>query len=189
MATYSSFIEPARSMALASVRVSAAEAPGCWTVLPLARGSAFIAASARAVSSAASTPALATRLRAVPSSWRSSATSRWIGSVAVLPAVVAESCAASMTSRLRVVNFSAPNWLNVSPLCSVSVLGDHCGPTSANTPEVESIPLNSRRAPFSHLLRRFSHLVRACGGHTARRRAMTSIASRGTQPLGSTGRT
>ena len=26
------------------------------------------------------------------------------------PAVVAASCAASMASRLRVVNFSAPNW-------------------------------------------------------------------------------
>ena len=35
-----------------------------------------------------------------------------MGSVWVLPAVVAASCAASMTSRLRVVNFSAPNWLN-----------------------------------------------------------------------------
>ena len=29
----------------------------------------------------------------------------------VLPAVVADSCAASIASRLRVVNFSAPNWL------------------------------------------------------------------------------
>ena len=31
--------------------------------------------------------------------------------MAVLPAVVADSWAASIASRLRVVNFSAPNWL------------------------------------------------------------------------------
>ena len=33
----------------------------------------------------------------------------------VLPPVVAASWAASITSRLRVVNFSAPNWLNSAP--------------------------------------------------------------------------
>ena len=34
-----------------------------------------------------------------------------MGSVWVFPAVVADSWAASIASRLRVVNFSAPNWL------------------------------------------------------------------------------
>src|SRR4051794_17221287 len=58
-----------------------------------------------------STPALVTSVPAVPSASRSSATSRWIGPVLVLPAVVAASWAASIAPRLRVVNFSAPNWL------------------------------------------------------------------------------
>ncbi len=39
-----------------------------------------------------------------------------MGSKVVLPAVVAASCAASMASRLRVVNVSAPNWvMNAAP--------------------------------------------------------------------------
>ena len=58
--------------------------------LPLARGSAFIdrLGLARAATRG-STPALVPACAAVPSASRSSATSRWIGSVAVLPAVVA----------------------------------------------------------------------------------------------------
>ncbi len=99
----------ARSSAAARTRVSAADAAGCCTVAPVARGRASSAAPARAVSTAGSTPALPTRVTAVPSGWRSKATSRWIGSVVVLPAVVADSCAASMASRARVVNLSAPN--------------------------------------------------------------------------------
>ena len=67
--------------------------------------------SAWARSARGSTPALVTRVPAVPSSSRSSATSRCTGSVDVLPAVVAASWAASIAARLRVVNFSAPNWL------------------------------------------------------------------------------
>ncbi len=110
-ATYSSFIDCARSSAAASTRVSAADAPGCCTVLPVARGSAVITDSAWPSRSRGSTPALATRVPAVPSASRSSATNRCTGSVAVLPAVVAASCAASIAARLRVVNFSAPNWL------------------------------------------------------------------------------
>ena len=109
VATYSSLAACADEIASPSTQVSARDADGCWTVAPLALGSAFITCSASRVNASASTPAFATRLRAVPSSWRSSATSRWIGSVWVLPPVVAASCAASMTSRLRVVNFSAPN--------------------------------------------------------------------------------
>ena len=89
---------------------------------PLALGSAASAASACAVSAPTSTPALLIMVRAVPSCWRSSATSRWIGSVVVLPAVVADSCAASIASRLRVVNFSAPNWLMCAILL-VKLLG------------------------------------------------------------------
>ena len=103
--------------------MSAAEAPGCWTVAPLARGSASMTCSALAVRPAASTPALVTRLRVVPSVWRSSATRRWIGSVAVLPAVVADSWAASTASRLRVVNFSAPNVLMCGDLPGVDPAG------------------------------------------------------------------
>ena len=80
-------------------------------MVPLARGSAASAASACAVSAAGSTPALLIMVPAVPSCGRSRATSRCSGSVAVLPAVVAASWAASIASRLRVVNFSAPNWL------------------------------------------------------------------------------
>ena len=110
-ATYSSFIDCARSSAAASTRVSAADAPGCWTVLPVARGSAVMTVSAWPSSTRGSTPALPTRVPAVPSASRSSATSRCTGSVDVLPAVVAASWAASIASRLRVVNFSAPNWL------------------------------------------------------------------------------
>ena len=91
--------------------MSAADAPGCWTVLPVARGSAVMTDSAWASSARGSTPALVTRVPAVPSASRSSATSRWTGSVDVLPAVVAASWAASIAARLRVVNFSAPNWL------------------------------------------------------------------------------
>ncbi len=78
---------------------------------PLAFGSAWSAPSARAARAAASAPALPTSWRAVPSASRSSAASRWVGSVWVLPAVVAASWAVSIASRLRVVNFSAPNWL------------------------------------------------------------------------------
>ncbi len=81
----------------------------CWTVAPVALGSARTAASAAADSVATSTPALVTRLRVVPSSWRSSAASRWTGSVVLCPPVVAATWAASMASRLRVVNFSAAN--------------------------------------------------------------------------------
>ena len=91
--------------------MSAEDAPGCWTVVPLARGSAAWTASACAVSVRGSTPALVTSVPAVPSASLRSATSTWIGSVAMLPAVVAASCAASIAARLRVVNFSAPNWL------------------------------------------------------------------------------
>ena len=79
--------------------------------MPLALGSAVMTASAWASRVRGSTPALVTSVPAVPSASRSSATSRWIGSVAVLPAVVAATWAASIASRLRVVNFSAPNWL------------------------------------------------------------------------------
>ena len=39
------------------------------------------------------------------------AASRWMGSVALWPAVVAATWATSIASRLRVVNFSAANWL------------------------------------------------------------------------------
>jgi hypothetical protein len=84
-------------------------------VAPVARGSDSAAATACAVSAAASTPALPTSVAAVPSGCLSSATSRWIGSVVVLPAVVADSCAVSMASRARVVNLSAPNWLMSLP--------------------------------------------------------------------------
>ena len=111
VATYSSRRSGASSIALASTLVSAAEALACCTVAPLALGSARRAASAVAVSASGSTPAFVTSTRAVPSAWRSRATSRWIGSVWVCPDVVADTWAASITSRLRVVNLSAPNWL------------------------------------------------------------------------------
>src|SRR6478672_13774075 len=135
----------ARSSAPACTRVSAADAAGCCTVGPLAFGSAVITASAADVRESASTPAFATRLRAVPSAWRNRATSRWIGSVAVLPAVVAASWAASIASRLRVVNFSAPNWLMAWLLLGRSTSGTAPSVlvTSTNAPEVESVPLNS----------------------------------------------
>jgi hypothetical protein len=60
----------------------------------------------------------------------------WPGSVWVLPAVVAASWAASIASRLRVVNFSAPNWL-IRLLAGLvwdvswAVWQDHCGPRQA----------------------------------------------------------
>ncbi len=101
--------------------MSAADAAGCFTVAPLALGSRFIVASAWAVSRAASVPALVTSVRALPSPSRSSATSRWRGSTALWPPVVALSCAASMASRARVVNFSAPNVL--MGVCSLSSCG------------------------------------------------------------------
>ena len=111
VATYSSFMPVARSIAVASTRVRAADAAGRWTVAPLALGRPRTAASAAAARVATSTPALVTRLRVVPSSWRSRAASRWMGSVALCPAVVAATWATSIASRLRVVNFSAANWL------------------------------------------------------------------------------
>jgi len=110
----------ARSSAIASTRVSAAEAPGCCTVAPVAFGSASRSAAAVCTTAEASAPALVTRVAAVPSSWSSSATNRWIGSVVELPAVVADSWAASIASRARVVNLSAPNWLIGSFSCRVT---------------------------------------------------------------------
>src|SRR5580765_1531636 len=104
-------MDAARSSAPASTRVSAGEAAGCWTVAPLARGSACTAPSTWAARGAASAPALPTSCRAVPSASRRRVASRWIGSVWVWPAVVAASWAVSIASRLRVVNFSAPNVL------------------------------------------------------------------------------
>src|SRR3954447_22813864 len=104
-------MDAARSRAPASTRVSAGEAAGCWTVAPLAFGSACSAPSAWAARDAASAPALPTSWRAVPSASRSNAARRWLGSVWVWPAVVAASWAVSIASRLRVVNFSAPNVL------------------------------------------------------------------------------
>ena len=50
-----------------------------------------------------------------------------MGSVWVLPPVVALSWAASMTSRLRLVNFSTPNWL-MSQVSSMSRGGPCKGP-------------------------------------------------------------
>ena len=89
--------------------MSAGDALGCWTVEPVALGRARWAATAFACRSPGSTPAFITMLRVAPSSCWRRATSRWIASVWVLPPVVAASWAASITSRLRVVNFSAPN--------------------------------------------------------------------------------
>src|SRR5215213_3753868 len=134
-------MDAARSSAPPSTRVSAGDAAGCWTVAPLALGSACRAPSARAARDAASAPALPTSWRAVPSASRSSAASRWSGSVCECPAVVAASWAASIASRLRVVNFSAPNVLMST--CVSLVRG---GPPSVdacryNEPELESIPL------------------------------------------------
>ncbi len=68
MATYSSFIPVARSRAVASTRVSAADAAGRWTVAPLALGRARTASLGGGDRVPTSTPALVTRLRVVPSS-------------------------------------------------------------------------------------------------------------------------
>ena len=92
---------------------------------------------------AASTPALATRLRAVPSASRSSATSRWIGSVCGvpgrrrgelggldgLPAAGGELLGAELAHArsLSLGSCVGPLWPSPGP----------------NDPEVESIPLNS----------------------------------------------
>ena len=95
--------DAARSSAAASTRVSAADAAGCWTVAPLAPRQRLqrrlrLRGERGGVDAGLGRPAW----RRCPSAWRSSATRRWIGSVAVLPAVVADSCAASIASRLRV---------------------------------------------------------------------------------------
>ena len=72
-----------------------------------------------------------------------------MGSVLELPAVVADSWAASIASRLRVVNFSAPNWLTGVLLRVVwrvlvartAPVGTTVASTCCNAPQVEPIPL------------------------------------------------